>query len=124
MGKRRMTAYKPPLCQPIHVSWHDLASLLSSAPRGFQGLVSRARKVVGKITGRGGFCGRLRHRWDYRASVCGPLELLPLETLLQSLALSAGLPALVGVFLGGLFPKTMLCIVYPFSLISFDVNAS
>lgn len=53
-----------------------------------------------------------------------PLSLLPLEALLQSLALSAGLPGLVGVFLGGLFPKIMLCIVYPFSLISLDVDAS
>jgi len=53
-----------------------------------------------------------------------PLPLLPLETLLQTLLLWSGIPALVAAVLGVFFPKTMLCAVYPFSLISVDVDVN
>ena len=44
-----------------------------------------------------------------------PLPLLPLDQLLQTILLWSGGGALAGVLLGLLFPKTMLCIAYPFS---------
>lgn len=44
-----------------------------------------------------------------------PLPLLPLNELFQTILLWSGGGALTGVLLGILFPKTMLCIVYPFS---------
>jgi hypothetical protein len=44
-----------------------------------------------------------------------PLPLFPLDQLLQTIVLWSGGGALTGVLLGILFPKTMLCIVYPFS---------
>lgn len=53
-----------------------------------------------------------------------PLPLLPLETLLQTLLLWSGVPGLSAAVLGVFFPKTMLCAVYPFSLISVEVDAS
>lgn len=48
----------------------------------------------------------------------GPLPLLPVEVLLQTVLAWAGLAALSGVLLGTLFPKVMLCAVYPFSLVT------
>jgi hypothetical protein len=44
-----------------------------------------------------------------------PLPLLPLSELLQTVLLWSGSGALTGVVLGLVFPKTMLCIAYPFS---------
>ena len=44
-----------------------------------------------------------------------PLPLLPLDQLLQTILLWSGGGALAGVVLAILFPKTMLCVVYPFS---------
>ena len=53
-----------------------------------------------------------------------PLPLAPLETLFQIILLWSGLSALGGVILGMLFPKVMICIVYPFSLISIEVDTN
>jgi hypothetical protein len=44
-----------------------------------------------------------------------PLPLLPLSELFQTVLLWSGSGALAGVVLGLVFPKTMLCIAYPFS---------
>jgi hypothetical protein len=44
-----------------------------------------------------------------------PLSLLPLSELFQTILLWSGSGVLAGVVLGLVFPKTMLCIVYPFS---------
>ena len=44
-----------------------------------------------------------------------PLPLLPLDQLLLTVLLWSGGGALVGVVLAILFPRTMLCVVYPFS---------
>jgi hypothetical protein len=44
-----------------------------------------------------------------------PLPLLPLDQLLLTVLLWSGGGALAGVVLAILFPKTMLCVVYPFS---------
>jgi hypothetical protein len=46
-----------------------------------------------------------------------PLPLLPLNELFQTLLLWSGSGALAGVLLGIMFPKTMLCIAYPFSFL-------
>jgi len=54
----------------------------------------------------------------------GPLPLLPLDTLLQTVLLWSGLAALGGIVLGATFPKVMLCAVYPFSLITIEPDAS
>lgn len=53
-----------------------------------------------------------------------PLPLLPLETLFQTLLLWSVIPGVVGAILGVFFPKTMLCAVYPFSLISVDADVN
>ena len=45
------------------------------------------------------------------------LPLLPLDELLRTILIWSGGGALTGVLLGLLFPKTMLCVVYPFSLL-------
>jgi len=47
--------------------------------------------------------------------IWAPLPLLPLSELFQTILLWSGSSALVGIVLALLFPKTMLCIVYPFS---------
>jgi hypothetical protein len=47
--------------------------------------------------------------------IVAPLPLLPLDQLLQTIVLWSGGGALIGVLLALLFPKAMLCIVYPFS---------
>ena len=47
--------------------------------------------------------------------VVAPLPLLPLDQLLQTILLWSGGGAVTGVVLAILFPKTMLCVVYPFS---------
>ena len=47
--------------------------------------------------------------------IWAPLPLLPLDQLLQTILLWSGGGALAGGLLGLLFPKTMLCIAYPFS---------
>jgi uncharacterized protein YacL len=47
--------------------------------------------------------------------IVAPLSLLPLNELFQTILLWSGGAALTGVMLGLLFPKTMLCIAYPFS---------
>jgi hypothetical protein len=44
-----------------------------------------------------------------------PLPLFPLDQLLLTVLLWSGGGALCGVVLAILFPKTMLCVVYPFS---------
>jgi len=51
-----------------------------------------------------------------------PLALLPLETLFHVILLWSGLSALGGVILGMLFPKVMICVVYPFSLLSIEID--
>jgi hypothetical protein len=59
------------------------------------------------------------------ARLCwAPLPLLPLESLLQTILLWCGLAALAGITLGLAFTKSMLCAVYPFSLLSFEVDSS
>lgn len=47
--------------------------------------------------------------------IAAPLPLLPLDQLFQTILLWSGGGALAGTVLALLFPKTMLCIVYPFS---------
>jgi hypothetical protein len=47
--------------------------------------------------------------------IVAPLPLLPLNELLQTILLWSGSGASAGVLLALMFPKTMLCIVYPFS---------
>jgi hypothetical protein len=47
--------------------------------------------------------------------VWAPLPLLPLSELFQTVLLWSGSGVLAGVVLGLVFPKTMLCIAYPFS---------
>lgn len=47
--------------------------------------------------------------------IVAPLPLLPLDELFRTILLWSGGGALTGVLLGILFPKTMLCVVYPFS---------
>jgi hypothetical protein len=56
--------------------------------------------------------------------VAGPLPLLPIVDLLRTVALWSGGFALVAAVLAVLFPKLMLCVVYPFSLLEVEVNAS
>lgn len=51
-----------------------------------------------------------------------PLPLLPLEDLLRTVALWSGTSAAVGAVLALLFPKPMLCAVYPFSLLDVEVD--
>ena len=51
-----------------------------------------------------------------------PLPLLPLEALFHVILLWSGLSALGGVILGMLFPKVMICVAYPFSLLSIEVD--
>jgi hypothetical protein len=47
--------------------------------------------------------------------IWAPLPLLPLSELFQTILIWSGSSALAGIVLALLFPKTMLCIVYPFS---------
>ena len=55
----------------------------------------------------------------------GPVPLLPLEDLLRTVALWSGTFAMTAAVLALLFPKTMLCVVYPFSsLLEIEVDAS
>jgi hypothetical protein len=56
--------------------------------------------------------------------VSGPLPLLPLADLLRTVALWSGTFAIVGAVLALLFPKPMLCAVYPFSLLEVEIDAS
>jgi hypothetical protein len=54
----------------------------------------------------------------------GPLLLLPIGDLLRTVALWSGTFALIGAVLAVLFPKLMLCAIYPFSLLEVEVHAS
>ena len=56
--------------------------------------------------------------------ISGPLPLLPIGDFLRTVALWSGSFAGVAALLAILFPKLMLCIVYPFSLLEVDSNAS
>ena len=49
--------------------------------------------------------------------IAAPLPLLPLSELFQTVLLWLGSGALAGVLLGLVFPKSMLCIAYPFSFL-------
>jgi hypothetical protein len=56
--------------------------------------------------------------------ISGPLPLLPLDELVRTVALWSGSFALAAAALAALFPKSMLCVVYPFSLLEVQVDAS
>lgn len=47
--------------------------------------------------------------------IVAPLPLLPLNELLLTILMWSGGGALTGILLAAVFPKTLLCIVYPFS---------
>jgi hypothetical protein len=52
----------------------------------------------------------------------GSVPLLPLSAFLQTLLLWALPPAFLAMVLALVWPRVMLCIVYPFSWISLDAN--
>ena len=56
--------------------------------------------------------------------ISGPLPLLPLDDLLRTVALWSGTFAVAAAVLAALFPKPMLCVVYPFSLLEVQADAS
>jgi hypothetical protein len=56
--------------------------------------------------------------------ISGPLPLLPVGDLLRTVALWSGSFAVAAAVLAVLFPKPMLCAVYPFSLLEVEVDAS
>ena len=56
--------------------------------------------------------------------IAGPVPLLPISDLLQTVAPWSGSFAMVAAVLAAVFPKPMLCVVYPFSLLQVEVDAS
>ena len=56
--------------------------------------------------------------------ISGPLPLLPIGDLLRTVAVWSGSFAATAAVLAVLFPKPMLCAVYPFSLLEVEVDAS
>jgi hypothetical protein len=69
---------------------HDLATILSPAPRGIQALVCRAGEVVGTAPSRGGLHRRLRYPRIGSPSHGGSLAAIAVERAV------ADDPALVG----------------------------
>ena len=63
--------------------------------------------------------------WLIARFFAGPLPLLPIRDLLLTVGLWSGTFALVAAVLAALFPKMMLCVVYPFStLLDVEIDAS
>ena len=56
--------------------------------------------------------------------ISSPLPLLPIGDFLRTVALWSGSFAVAAAIVSALFPKPMLCVVYPFSLLEVDVDTS